>query len=241
MPAEDTTDSNVPGSTGPKGEGNYKVKQGECVASIVADTGLNWEKVWNLPENAKLKSARKDDAGALLPGDLLYVPERELKTEECQTEDRYKFRKHVTTSLFRIAFEGYNGPRSGEPYRIVIDGIIKEGELDDKGQLEEVIPNYLKKIVLYLGSEPTQEIFDINLGALDPCTELSGIQARLNQLCYGAGPVDNLMGPLTRAAIINFQEDHCADQYNLVVDGIPGPKTQEALEKEYESHTSSIE
>ena len=39
MAKTNETDSNIPGSTGPVGDGNYEVDQGESVSSIVSDTG----------------------------------------------------------------------------------------------------------------------------------------------------------------------------------------------------------
>lgn len=53
---------------------------------------------------------------------------------------------------------------------------------------------------------------------------LTGVQFRLNAAGFGAGPVDGIMGPLTRGAVKNFQRS-----YGLRVDGIPGPITQAKL------------
>ncbi len=54
---------------------------------------------------------------------------------------------------------------------------------------------------------------------------LTGVQYRLNALGFGAGPVDGIMGPLTRKAVIAFQRTYPP----LAVDGIPGPRTQAKL------------
>jgi hypothetical protein len=53
---------------------------------------------------------------------------------------------------------------------------------------------------------------------------LTGVQYRLNAAGFGAGPVDDINGPKTKKAVIEFQRT-----YGLVVDGIPGPKTQAKL------------
>lgn len=55
---------------------------------------------------------------------------------------------------------------------------------------------------------------------------LTGVQYRLNALGFGAGPVDGVNGPRTLRAVKAFQE-----AYQLKVDGIPGPSTQEQLVK----------
>ena len=59
---------------------------------------------------------------------------------------------------------------------------------------------------------------------LPPVEHLRGVQARLNNLGYGAGPVDGIYGPKSKRAVTSFQKD-----YSLKVDGIPGPKTQGGL------------
>jgi hypothetical protein len=60
---------------------------------------------------------------------------------------------------------------------------------------------------------------------LEPVDQLRGVQRRLNILGYNAGPVDGDMGPRTELAVLNFQ----ADNSPLVIDGLPGPRTQRAL------------
>jgi peptidoglycan hydrolase-like protein with peptidoglycan-binding domain len=54
---------------------------------------------------------------------------------------------------------------------------------------------------------------------------LTGVQYRLNALGFGAGPVDGIMGPLTRKAVVAFQRTYPP----LAVDGIPGPQTRARL------------
>lgn len=73
-------------------------------------------------------------------------------------------------------------------------------------------------------SDPLSWEFD--LGALQSSDVMHGIQSRLNNLGYNAGPVDGLIGAQTRAATKAFQSDE-----GLVVDGEPGKKTQQALSR----------
>ena len=60
--------------------------------------------------------------------------------------------------------------------------------------------------------------------ALPPVEHLTGVQARLNNLGFAAGPVDGIDGPRTKRAVRRFQK-----VFELLVDGIPGPRTQAAL------------
>jgi hypothetical protein len=54
---------------------------------------------------------------------------------------------------------------------------------------------------------------------------LTGVQYRLNALAFAAGPVDGIMGPRTKKAVLAFQGAYPP----LQVDGIPGPLTQAKL------------
>jgi len=50
------------------------------------------------------------------------------------------------------------------------------------------------------------------------------LQRRLASLGYSPGPIDGRYGPLTEAAVMDFQATH-----GLVVDGLDGPLTMAAL------------
>jgi hypothetical protein len=62
-------------------------------------------------------------------------------------------------------------------------------------------------------------------------TPIGKVQRALVRLGYRAGPVDGVLGPRTRRAVRQFQEDR-----HLRVDGIPGPDTRHALHHRSVSH-----
>ena len=66
-------------------------------------------------------------------------------------------------------------------------------------------------------------------GKLPPVRYLTGVRARLMNLGYYDGPIRGPYDDKSRQAVIAFQKDHPP----LAVDGIPGPKTQARLAKEY--------
>ena len=76
---------------------------------------------------------------------------------------------------------------------------------------------------------PTQT-FSAGLNKLEPVDTVAGLQARLNNLGFNAGPVDGIMGRKTRAATRKFQSLH-----KLMVDGICGPQTQQKLTEIHKS------
>jgi len=96
-------------------------------------------------------------------------------------------------------------PRANTPYVADVDGIVLEGDTDDDGCLEISIPADSRQIHLKVGESPDVEELIIDLGAIDPVDETSGVQQRLNNLGYRPGPIDGIIGSKTQAAIRKFQ------------------------------------
>ena len=95
------------------GQGNYFVKQGDCIYSIAKAHGFLWETLWDLPENAELKQMRKDPA-VLYPGDRVFIPDLRKKEEPGETEKRHRFRLKGTPSKLVLRFLDDKGqPRAG--------------------------------------------------------------------------------------------------------------------------------
>ena len=66
------------------------VQPGDCISSLAESNGLLWEKIWNHPENAQLKRQRKDP-NILFPGDVVFLPDPQLRTESKATDQLHKF------------------------------------------------------------------------------------------------------------------------------------------------------
>ena len=183
----------------------YKVKRGDCLSSISARYGLFWEKVWNHPKNAKLKEQRKDP-NILYLGDILFVPDKEERQESGATEQKHRFQRKGVPEKLRIKLMAGNEPIADENYILDVDGELKSGTTDGEGNLEESIPPNAKRARLCLGDEKQE--YEIDLGHLDPIDELTGVQARLNNLGFHCGKVDGIKGPKTTAALKRFQKKH---------------------------------
>ena len=70
----------------------YIVKQSDCISSIAFKYGFFPDTIWNDSKNSKLKQDRKDP-NVLLPGDEVYIRDKEEKEESCASEERHSFRK----------------------------------------------------------------------------------------------------------------------------------------------------
>lgn len=98
-----------------------------------------------------------------------------------------------------------NAPRANAPYVLKVDDQVFEGITDADGCLEVLIPGNAKQATLYVGEEPSQSEFDLALGTVDPISEISGVQTRLNNLGFGCGKPTGRLDSATRAALRCFQ------------------------------------
>jgi len=89
----------------------YVIRRGDCVSSLAFNRGLNWETVWNHPNNASLKTLR-GDPNILKSGDLLHIPDKTLKTVGRSTDVHHRFvRKGVPAKLrLRIVEDNLQQP-----------------------------------------------------------------------------------------------------------------------------------
>jgi hypothetical protein len=87
--------------SGPVGEGDYIVEQGDCFLSIAQRSGHFWETIWKDPANSKLRSERKDPT-ILLEGDRLTIPPLAVGQTACQTEKRHQFTRRGTPAKLKL-------------------------------------------------------------------------------------------------------------------------------------------
>lgn len=227
--------------TGPVGQGDYVVRDGDCISSIAKSHGFFWETLWNNPGNSELKQVRKNP-NVLLPGDRVTVPEKTRKDEDCAPEQRHRFRRKGEPSKIRFQLlrspadfllddtqaqrDMTDQPWGDVPYKVIIDGEEFEGVSDSAGFVECAIPGDAKegKIIIKPG-EPDERTIDLMLGALSPITELAGVVERLENLGFQCGDDEpEEVTPQLRSALGLFQE-----QNDLEVTGQPDEATRDKL------------
>lgn len=180
---------------------NYQVKQGDCIYSIAFEHGFFADTIWNHPTNAELKEKRGDPS-VLMPGDQVFIPEKQLKEVSEPTNQVYKFRCKNTPKTLRIQFKYFETPIRDMAYRLVIDGNEKKGKTDNEGWLTCSISPDAKKAKVYLddGTE-----YELPLGYLNPIDEMTGIQGRLFHLGLFEGKIDGVYNDETKQALKVFQ------------------------------------
>jgi len=205
----------------------YIVKQGDCISSIAFKYGFFPDTIWNDSKNSKLKQDRKDP-NVLMPGDEVYIRDKEEKEESCASEKHHRFKRKGVPEKLILQFKLNGELRSDEPYIVDIDGMISEGKTDKDGQAEIPIPpNAVKGKISF---KDTGDEFDLELGHMNPVSETSGVKARLHNLGYDCGPVDETLDEKTEEAIKAFQQD-----IGLSVSGEVDQATRDALVREHGS------
>lgn len=218
-----------PAAIQPVGQGEYVVKEGDCISSIAKDTGHFWETIWHEPANAELKAAR-NDPNVLLTGDRLTIPQRQPKKEAGVTETRHRFVRRGEPSLFRVHIHRNNQPLKNQPFTLTYDGKTISGTTDARGLVECPIPGNARQGHLVVGSGTDQVATDIRFGNLEPIDTVRGVQQRLNSLGFSCGTADGVIGPKTRAALKRFQNRH-----GITASGESDVPTQNKLREVYGS------
>ena len=182
----------------------YAVQWGDCLTSIAAQSGFALETLWNHPQNAALK-ARRGDPNLLNPGDQVFIPDLRGREVERACNRRHTFRRKSVPAKFRIRLIEENAPRSHVPYSLTAGEQTFTGQSDAGGLIEAAIPPMLQMLTLTLGSGEEAQTFEINLGYLNPITTVSGIKARLNNLGFDCGSVDETADDALRTSLKAFQ------------------------------------
>jgi len=214
----------------------YLVRQGDCISSIASKHGLFWETVWNDAKNGKLKNERKDP-NVLLPGDIVYVPNKELKQQPISSNQKHRFRKKGVPAKLRLRLmqepeppgatvadeDGDEAqapestpqedePRANVPYILEIEGVQVEGKTDSQGYIEHSMPPDAKvgKLIVEPAT-PNEIVIPLKLGTLNPISEITGVKQRLNNLGFDCGDKDDSITAGFKAALKVFQENHSLD------------------------------
>lgn len=181
----------------------HTVQQGDCLSSIAAEYGFLPDSLWNDPANAELKSSRKD-MNVLKPGDVVNVPDKRPRTESGATDAKHRFRRKGVPSHLRVRLVVDDEPLANEPYELHVGAQVLEGQTDGDGWLDEPIPPGAADAMLFVGAN--RQAIPLQLGTVDPETEVSGAQARLRNLGYYDGDASGELDESTEAALKSFQQ-----------------------------------
>src|SRR4029077_4593241 len=116
------------------------VKQGDHLSGIAKSFGFSdYRTIWNDSNNAALKQQRLNP-NVLFPGDLLYIPDRQLRVEDRNTDVRHKFVAHRPIVKLRVVLEDlYEKPIASAPCDLVLENDALHLTTDGSGKIEQQI------------------------------------------------------------------------------------------------------
>jgi len=198
----------------------HRVRQGECLSSIADKYGVLPETIANDSANAELKQDR-EDLNILKPGDILVIPDKQIKEESCATEQRHRFRRIAAQTILRLQLlDEDDSPRGNVNYTLDIEGRSYQGTTDGEGKLEHSIPASARQGVLLT----EDDLIPLSLGNLDPIDTTSGVKQRLLNLGYDCGEVNEQVDSDTEMTLKEFQQ-----KYDLEETGQIDQATREKL------------
>lgn len=181
------------------------ISQGECLSNIAKQYGLFRETIWNHPNNNDLREKRKTQ-NILLPGDELFIPEKDGKELARNTEKKHVFKVKLQLVKLNLRMLRDDIPRKNAAYILTVDGKTIRGKTDSDGWLRHQITAKADtcKLVLMPGTE-TEEEYELLLGHLDPHDEETGLSGRLQNLGFYVQPPDE-ENDLLETALDKFAE-----------------------------------
>ncbi len=188
---------------------HHTVLQGETLLSIAkAHRFSSWEQIWEHANNEALRELRGDPQ-VLAPGDELFFPPKQSETFSAATDRRPTFVVQTFKAVFRTVLLDDEGKAlANKRYELELGEELSNGETDGEGKIEVEIPPHPTKgvLVLFLDDEAdTKLTWNLRLGGLDPIDTLPGVKARLTNLGFVCGPIDDSLNPETVKALRDFQ------------------------------------
>lgn len=160
----------------------HVIAEGECLSSVAFENGYFPGTIWERPENDALRELR-GDPNVLLPGDRLFVPDKEPKTTACATGKTHRFTRRGVPARFRLQILNADKPRPNVAYRLLLDGTIElSGSTTAEGMIDVPIPPNARRGTLFLDEDGAE--YELTFGGLAPITEERGVRERLINLGY---------------------------------------------------------
>lgn len=209
----------------------HTIRAGEDLHSIAHDYGLDdWKIIYDHSENASFKE-KYPNPDILTDGDRVFVPNRELKEHDCETEKRHTFEVKRPKTFLRVVVKDEEGRvYAGKKYALRVGAKTYAGTTDDQGLLAQKVPASAMggRLTVFVSDDPAGERFtwDLAIGHLEPIDTIQGVQARLNNLGYDCGEEDGEMTPRLQEALERFQVDAGLDATGEIDDA-----TQSKLEE----------
>jgi N-acetylmuramoyl-L-alanine amidase len=145
-----------------------------------------------------------------MPHDVVFIPDNQPREEAGATEQRHRFRKKDVPAKFVLRLMCGGEPQADLSYSINVAGDWQSGSTDGNGYLSISIPPDARRAQLLIGEDPDE--IELSFGHMDPCSEVSGAQARLVNMGFYTGEIHGTMDDATCDALRTFQRAHELDE-----------------------------
>ncbi len=186
---------------------SYTIKQGDHLSRVARQYGFrDYRIIWDHANNADLKKKR-GNPNVLMPGDVLFIPEKQQKEEVRPTTDMHVFKlKEAKLKLRFTVLDFDNKPIADTVCELEVEGSKYSLKTDAKGKIEKTIDAASENGVLRIASLEME--MPVKIGHLDPADETTGWRQRLINLGYHARALDDGDDAKLRQAVEEFQCDH---------------------------------
>jgi hypothetical protein len=188
----------------------HKVTPGDCCSKLAEQYGFHEaDAIYSHTSNAALK-AKRDNPNLLCKNDKVIIPEKKKSSESCADSTKHCFKAQGIRTHLRFLVEDFEGNAlSGKSYELEVGNDKSIGTTGSDGLIEHLIHAGHTKgnLLVWLDGTKTKSIlWPLEIGYLEPHTENSGVQSRLNNLGYDCGKVDAVIGKKTKSAIHAFKK-----------------------------------
>ncbi|CAN5286891.1 hypothetical protein BH10PSE17_BH10PSE17_33490 [soil metagenome] len=185
----------------------HVVAPGEHLSGIAEKFGFrDFHTVWDHPSNAALKKQRVNPH-VLHPGDSVFIPDKTPRNDPAPTDQKHQYRLDSTDLKLRIALRDFdNQPMTGMACVLVVAGRTFNLKSDGDGIVQTPIPKSATDGVLRLPELDVEHA--LKIGFLEPLDEDAGWHARLINLGYYDGQVEDADSDQIRSAVEEFQCDN---------------------------------
>lgn len=176
----------------------HTVVDGETLIGIAAKYGFRtWETIWKHAGNDGLR-AKRNDPQVLDAGDVVFIPAKTQRVFDVATNKRHQFTVKALTAHFRTQVKDNKGrPLADRQFQLVVEGEGFEpqtlgGFTTKDGIVELQIPPRAAsgKLTVWMpGEQPLT--WKLMLGHLDPIDTTKGVKARLTNLGFVCGAIDD--------------------------------------------------
>ncbi|MFO0618032.1 MAG: peptidoglycan-binding domain-containing protein [Polyangiaceae bacterium] len=163
----------------------YIVRQGDYLDGLAYRAGASPKDVWQHAKNKEL-TKKRDSGDQLAPGDVIYLPDNPKTPIQFSKTSSVQLTADIPRRDITVHFETAEGPVANQPYLV---------EPSPRGQDPKSPPQSggdgkVTLSVTVIQREVTvhftqlQKKYTLLIGAMDPVTERSGVQKRLENLAF---------------------------------------------------------